>query len=179
MAMQRAFAIRTESRLFDIGLYLGMNGSGTKDDPFKFSEDPILGASSISLGSDELKQTVPIKEKIRVPTPKPTTSGQRAKRQGKKGPKRLPAMQPSCGRSLNPYEVTPPVAGLSRTRLESLDRKMEWELIDGRKGTMNKVLSGRMTSVWPGEDDDLVVYPEIPNVDRECFIRGKSSSFAS
>jgi len=101
MATRRAFAVRTESRLFDIGLYLEMNGSGTKDDPFEFSEDPILGASSISPGSDESKesgQTVPIREE-RVVMPMPVTSGQRAKRKGKRGPKRLPAMQPSYRRS--------------------------------------------------------------------------------
>jgi len=102
MATQRAFAVRTESRLFDIGLYLEMNGSGTKDDPFEFSEDPILGASSASPGSDESKesgQTVPIRERADTPRPMPATSGQRAKRKGKRGPKRLPAMQPSRGRT--------------------------------------------------------------------------------
>jgi len=103
MATQRVFAVRTESCLFDLGLYLEMNGSGTRDDPFEFSKDPILGASSMSPGSDESKesgQTVPIRgERVDTPRLMPVTSGQRAKRKGKKGPKRLPAMQPSCGRS--------------------------------------------------------------------------------
>jgi len=48
---------------------------------------------------------------------------------------------------------------------------------------MNKVLvgrrhSGRMTSVWPAEDSDLVVYPEVADEDRTRFIRGMSSSLA-
>ena len=100
MATQRAFAVRTESRLFDISLYLEMNGLGMKDGPFEFSNDPILGALLISPGSDESKEsveTVPIRDVKRVATPMPVTSGQRVKRKGKKGPKRLPAMQPSCG----------------------------------------------------------------------------------
>jgi len=54
IATQRAFTVRTESRLFDIGLYLEMNGHGEKDDLFDFSEDPILGASPASLGSGDL-----------------------------------------------------------------------------------------------------------------------------
>jgi len=179
--MQRVFVVRTKSCLFDIGMYLEMNGSGTRDDPFKFSKDPILGASSISPGSDESKesgQTIPIQKVVRLPTPRPVTSGQRVKRRGKKGLKRLPAMQPHGGKSSSPYETAPLVAGPSN-RIESLSRKMERDLLGGREGTMNKVLGGRMTLVWPREDDDLVVYPEITNVDRECFIRGKSSSLAS
>ena len=49
---------------------------------------------------------------------------------------------------------------------------------------MNKVLegrrhSGRMTSVWPAEDSDLVVYPEVADVDWVRFTRGLSSSLAS
>ena len=100
MATQRAFAIRTESRLFNIGLYLEMNGSGTRDDPFEFSEDPILGASpaspgSGSLGSEESGDTVSIKTVRRALTPKPATSGQRARKGKKRGPKRLTAMQPT------------------------------------------------------------------------------------
>ena len=100
IATQRAFAVRTESHLFDIGLYLEMNGSGTRDDPFEFSEDPILGASpaspgSGSLGSEESGDTVSIKTVRRAPTPRPTTSGQRARKGKKRGPKRLVAMQPT------------------------------------------------------------------------------------
>jgi len=65
IAMQRAFAVRTESHLFNIGLYLEMNGHGEKDDLFDFTEDPILGASpaspgSGSLGSNEMGKTVSI-----------------------------------------------------------------------------------------------------------------------
>ena len=61
---------------------------------------------------------------------------------------------------------------------------MERQLLDGKEGTMNKVLSGkrysgRMTSVWPAEDSDLVVYPEVSDQDRLRFTRGVSSSFAS
>ena len=48
MATQRAFAMRTENRLFNIGLYPEINRSGTRDDPFDFSKDPILGASPTS-----------------------------------------------------------------------------------------------------------------------------------
>ena len=100
IATQRAFAVRTESRLFNIGLYLEMNGSGTKDDPFEFSEDPILGASpaspgSGSLGSEESGETVPIKSVRRAATPKPATRGQRARKGKKRRPKRLAAMQPT------------------------------------------------------------------------------------
>jgi len=100
IATQRAFAVRTESRLFNIGLYLEMNGSGTKDDPFEFSEDPILGVSpaspgSGSLGSEESGETVPIKSVRRAATPKPATSGQRARKGKKRRPKRLAAMQPT------------------------------------------------------------------------------------
>jgi len=66
IATQRAFAVRTERRLFDIGLYLEMNGSGTRDDPFDFTDDPILGASPASPGSGSLEseesgETVSIK----------------------------------------------------------------------------------------------------------------------
>jgi len=98
IATQRAFAVRTERRLFDIGLYLEMNGSGTRDDPFDFTDDPILGASpaspgSGSLGSEESGETVSIKSVRRVATPMPTTSGQRARKGKKRGPKRLAAMQ--------------------------------------------------------------------------------------
>ena len=100
IATQRAFAVRTESRLFDISLYLEMNGSGTRDDPFEFSEDPILGASpaspgSGSLGSEESGETVSIKSVCRAATPKPATSGQRARKGKKRGPKRLAAMRPT------------------------------------------------------------------------------------
>jgi len=77
-----------------------MNGSGTKDDPFEFSEDPILGASpaspgSGSLGSEESGETVSIKSVRRAPTPMPATSGQRARKGKKRGPKRLAAMRPT------------------------------------------------------------------------------------
>jgi len=100
IATQRAFAVRTERRLFDIGLYLEMNGSGMRDDPFEFSDDPILGASpaspgSGSLGSEELGETISIKSVRRVATPMPATSGQRARKGKKRGPKRLVAMQPT------------------------------------------------------------------------------------
>ena len=100
IATQRAFAVRTESRLFNIGLYLEMNGSGTKDDPFEFTDDPILGASpaspgSGSLGSEESGETVSIKSVRHVATLKPVTSGQRARKGKKRGPKRLAAMQPT------------------------------------------------------------------------------------
>ena len=100
IATQRAFAVRTERRLFDIGLYLEMNGSGMRDDPFEFSDDPILGASpaspgSGSLGSEESGETVSIKSVRRVATPMPTTSGQRARKGKKRGLKRLAAMQPT------------------------------------------------------------------------------------
>jgi len=98
--MQRAFAVRTERRLFDIGLYLEMNGLGTKDDPFEFSDDLILGASpaspgSGSLGSEESGETVSIKNVRCVATPMPVTSGQRACKGRKRGLKRLVAMQPT------------------------------------------------------------------------------------
>ena len=100
IATQRAFAVRTERRLFDIGLYLEMNGSGTKDDLFEFSDDPILDASpaspgSGSLGSEESGETVSIKSVRHVATPMPATSGQRARKGKKRGLKRLAAMQPT------------------------------------------------------------------------------------
>jgi len=65
IATQRAFAVRMESRLFDIGLYLEVNGHREKDSSFNFSKDPILGASptspgSESLGSNETGKTVSI-----------------------------------------------------------------------------------------------------------------------
>jgi len=65
IATQRAFAVRTESRLFDIGLYLEMNSHGEKSKSFDFSEDLILGTSSASpgsgdLGSEEMGKTVSI-----------------------------------------------------------------------------------------------------------------------
>jgi len=105
---------------------------GEKDDPFDFSEDPILGASPTSpgsgdLGSNETGKTVSIAsvrhEQPRPPMPAPATSGQRVKQRGKKGLKRLPAMQPSCGRSPSPYKV-PPVAGPLSQKLELLDRQI-------------------------------------------------------
>jgi len=100
IATQRAFAVRTERRLFNIGLYLEMNGSGMRDDPFEFSDDPILGALPASpgsgdMGSEESGETVSIKSVRRVATPMPTTSGQRARKGKKRGPKRLAAMQPT------------------------------------------------------------------------------------
>jgi len=100
IATQRAFAVRTERRLFDIGLYLEMNGSGSKDDPFEFSDDPVLGASpaspgSGSLGSEESGETISIKDVRPVATPMPTTRGQRARKGKKRGPRRLAAMQPT------------------------------------------------------------------------------------
>ena len=69
-------------------------------------------------------------------------------------------------------------------RIESLEASMERQLLDGQEGTMNKVLSGRrysgrMTSVWPAEDSDLVVYPKVADADRARFTRGLSSSLAS
>jgi len=194
IATQRAFATRTESRLFDIGLYLEMNGHGEKSESFDFTEDPILGASPASpgsgdLGSDETGKTVSIKsvrqEQPRPATPRPATSGQRARRRGKKGPKRLAAIQPSCGRSPSPYEV-PPVAGPSSQKIESLDRRIDKAYL-GRSGTMDRMLdrvvardmrkkaeAEKRASVWPGEDDDLVVYPEIDEACRRKFLRGVS-----
>ena len=194
IAMQRAFATRTESQLFDIGLYLEMNGHGEKSESFDFSEDPILGVSpaspgSGSLGSNETGKTVSIasvqQEQPRPAMPAPATSGQRVKRRGRKGLKRLAAIQPSCGRSLSPYEV-PPVAGPSSQKLESLDRQIDKAYL-GRSGTMDwmldwvvardmrkKVEVEKRASVWPGEDDDLVVYPEIDEMSRRKFLRGVS-----
>jgi len=65
IATQRAFATRMESHLFDIGLYLEMNGHREKSESFDFSEDPILGTSpatpgSGSLGSNETGKTISI-----------------------------------------------------------------------------------------------------------------------
>jgi len=194
IATQRAFTIRTESRLFDIGLYLEMNGHGEKDNLFYFREDPILGTSPTSLGSGSLGSTKTGKtvsiasvqcEQPRLPTPAPVTSGQRAKQRGKKGPKRLAMIQPSCGRSLSPYEV-PPVAGSSSQKLESLDRRIDKAYL-GRSGTMDWMLdrvvarnmrkkaeASKRASVWPDEDSDLVVYPEIDEECRRKFLRGVS-----
>jgi len=56
---------------------------------------------------------------------------------------------------------------------------MTRDLEQGRKGTMDRALSGRMVSIWPSESSDLVVYPEISDVDRMRFTRGQSSSLAS
>ena len=63
-------------------------------------------------------------------------------------------------------------------RLESLEVKMDRDLGKGRKGTMDRTLSGRMVSIWPSESSDLVVYPEISDADRMRFTRGQSSSLA-
>ena len=194
IATQRAFAVRTESRLFNIGLYLEMNGSGSKDDPFDFSEDPILGASpaspgSGSLGSNKTGKTISIasvqRKHPRPPTPAPAAGGQRAKRRGKKGPKRLATIQPSCGRSPSPYKVLP-VAGPSSQKLESLDRWINKAYL-GRSGTMDRMLDRvvardmrkkakeqEWTSVWPTENSNLVVYPKIDEVCRRKFLRGVS-----
>ena len=181
---------RVESRLFDISLYLEMNRLGMRDDPFDFSEDPILGASptspgSGSLGSDETGKTVSIasvqRKQLCLPTPRSVTSGQRAKRKGKRGPKRLLAMQLSCGRSASPYEVLL-VAGPSSQRLESLDRWIDKAYL-GRTGMMDRMLDWMVARdmrrkmealVWPEEDSDLMVYPEINDRDRQKFLRGVS-----
>jgi len=56
---------------------------------------------------------------------------------------------------------------------------MDREMVKGRKGAMDRALSGRMTLVWPSESSDLVVYPEISDADRARFTRGQSSSLAS
>jgi len=86
--------VRTESCLFDIGLYLEMNGHGEKSKLFDFSEDPILGASpaspgSGSLGFNETGKTISIasvrREQSCPPTPAPVTSGQRASEEGRRG----------------------------------------------------------------------------------------------
>jgi len=53
------------------------------------------------------------------------------------------------------------------------------EIGQGKNGTMDRVLSGRMVSIWPSESSDLVVYPEISDGDRMRFTRGQSSSLAS
>jgi len=81
-------------------------------------------------------------------------------------------------RSESPYE-TSLVAGPSNKRLESLEAKISREVGQGRKGTMDRALSGRMVSIWPSESSDLVVYPEVSDVDRARFTRGQSSSLAS
>ena len=190
IVMHQAFATRTERRSFDIGLYLEMNGLGMKDDPFDFSEDLILSASpasprSGSLGSNEMGETVSIVSvRCEQPHPamsKPATSGQRAKWMGNRGPKRLPVIQPSCGRSVSPYEVSP-VAGPSSQKLESLDRRIDKAYL-GRSGTMDRMLDRVVARdmrkkvealVWPEEDSDLVVYPEINDRDRQKFLRGVS-----
>jgi len=106
-----------------------------------------------------------------------TTSGQRVKCRGKKGPKKLPVMQPSHGRSASPYKV-PPVAGLSSQPLESLDRQIDKAYL-GRSGMMDRMLDQVVarkmrTSVWPDEESDLVVYPKINEKNRRKFLRGVS-----
>ena len=70
------------------------------------------------------------------------------------------------------------MAGPSNTRLELLEAKMDRSLGKGKRGTMDRALSGRMVSIWPSESSDLVVYPEISDVDRMRFTRGQSSSLA-
>jgi len=55
---------------------------------------------------------------------------------------------------------------------------MDRDLGKGRKGTMDRTLSGRMVSIWPLESSDLVVYPEISDADRMRFTHGQSSSLA-
>jgi len=134
-----------------------------------------LGKLSASLDSDELERTVPIRD--HVLTPLPAISGQRVRQQGKKGPKRLPAMQPSWGRSLNPYLLLPVASPSTGPPIESLERKMDRE-IQGRKDIMDWTLSGRMMSVWPSESSDLMVYPETSEEDRARFIQGLSSTLA-
>jgi len=90
-------------------------------------------------------------------------------------------MQPSCGRSVSPYEV-PPVAGPSSQRLESLDRRIDKAYL-GRMGMMDQMLDWVVVrdmrkkvaaSVWPEEDSDLMVYPEINDRDKQKFLRGVS-----
>jgi len=56
---------------------------------------------------------------------------------------------------------------------------MRREVGQGKKGAMDHTLSGRMVSIWPSESSDLVVYPEISDVDRARFTCGQSSSLAS
>jgi len=56
---------------------------------------------------------------------------------------------------------------------------MDRDMGKGRKGVMDRTLSGRMVSMWPSESSDLVVYPEISDADRMRFTRGQSSSLAS
>jgi len=55
---------------------------------------------------------------------------------------------------------------------------MDRDLGKGKRGTMDRALSGRMVSIWPSESSDLVVYPEISDADRMRFTRGQSSSLA-
>jgi len=94
-------------------------------------------------------------------------------------------MQPRYGRSPSPYEV-PPVAGPSSQRLELLDRWINKAYL-GRSGTMDRMLdrvvardmkkkaeASKRASVWPEEDSDLMVYPEIDEECRRKFLRGVS-----